>query len=473
MARLPKNEVNLTDAFAATAKCKEGAPYTIYTDADKSFFALRVMPSGVKSWLMRTKGFGEKSFAATNVMDAASARVKAAQLLERRKAGVSIKNLLNQEATPTETPKNGMTLRAALKNYANTRHPAASTLEGITTTLNVYGKSVLDVSMEAIDREVAIDLVMDAWERSPRQGDLLKQYINRLYKLEQLKSPFVNMANKWKSGAAPVCIPPEKMPEVLDAIERLRNMDTRDLVWTAMFTGFRPLAVVMMTWENLHLEADNAAYFIENNAPGFKNGESWSYPIPEVLAERLRRRKGRGEYGKWVFHSSKTDGHVNNYRDAIAKVAELSGLPELTPYNLRDTRGTYSERYFGNTLITQRMLNHRPDYVPDSWVVAGKKVKTSNSTHRYVLTSDTEMRSYVQSYANVVLELGGWLPMSNAVRDIFISNKAVPVTQRIPVYENSMVTPASRVFTEPSVRRQINSPPDDLDSEPTFLSLYE
>lgn len=473
MARLPKNEVNLTDAFAAAAKCKEGAPYTIYTDADKSFFALRVMPSGVKSWLMRTKGFGEKSFASTSEMDAASARVKAAYLLERRKAGVSVKNLLNHDAVPSETPKNGMTLRAALKNFANTRHPAASTFEGMTTTLNVYGKSVLDVPMQSIDREVAIDVVKDAWERSNRQGDLLKQYVNRLYKLEQLKSPFANIANKWKSGGAPFCVPPQKMPGVLDAIEQLRNMDTRDVVWTAMYSGFRPLAVVTMTWKNLNLEDGNATYFIEENAPGFKNGESWHYPIPEVLAERLRRRKGRGEFGDWVFASSKNDDHVNNYRDAIQKVAELSGLPELTPYNLRDTRGTYSERYFGNTLITQRMLNHRPDYVPDSWVVAGKKVKTSDSTHRYVHTSETEMRSYVESYANVVQELGGLKPMSNAVRDIFVSNKAVPVTERIPGFAQSTVTPPARDFAESQVPRQVQQHPENLDDEPTFLSLYE
>lgn len=473
MARLPKNEVNLTDAFAATARCKEGAPYTIYTDADKNHFALRVMASGVKAWLMRSRTYGEKSFSAVSDMDAASARVRADGLIERRKAGVSVKHLLKDDAVPTESPKNGMTLRAALRNYAKTRHPAATTLAGMTTTLNVYAKSLLDTPMESIARELAIDLVSDAWEKSERQGDLLKQYINRLYKLEELKSPFANISNKWKSGAPPFSIPVDKMPAVLDGIERLRNMDTRDLVWTAMLTGFRPLSSITMTWENLYLDEGNASYFIAENASGFKNGASWYYPIPEVLAERLRRRKNRGVFAKWVFHSSRGDGeHVNNYRDAIKLVSEMAGLPELTPYNLRDTRATYSERYFGNTLITQRMLNHRPDYVPDAWMQGGKMVKTSKSTHRYVSTSEDEMRSYVESYANVVQELGGWKPMSGAVRDIFVLNRAVPVTERIPIQLGSTVVPPSRIFVSPEEPQKIPHSQDET-QEPSFLSLYE
>lgn len=428
MAKFSQNVANLTDEFAASATHTGKAKSTVYQDLGTPCFCLRVMRTGSKAWVMNDRKHGQRSLGPVEKMKASQARWEAEQLKGRLVAGLIGSKLAIHQRPAGEA----VTFSTALVMFKRMRDPSATYLKGMTTTLTVYAKDLLDKPMARISQNTAVATVEAAWKLSPRQGDLLKTYANRLYKNEKLDSPFVNMKDRWKSGAPPYSIPVELMPRFLDGIEELRNIGTRDIVWTALLTGFRPLAVVNMEWQHLCLDDGEASYFIAEKAVGFKGGKSWKYPLPEFLAERLRKRKKTKEYGKWVFHSPvDSNAHVTSYREAILTLRESAGMPELIPYNLRDTRGTYSERFFGQTLITQRLLNHRPDYVPDSWRVEGKMVKTSNSTHKYVLTHETEMRSFVERYSDVVLQLGGMQPMSDVVKAVFIENRALAAVERL------------------------------------------
>ncbi len=427
MAKFSNNSANLTDDFAASATHLGSSKSTLYQDIGTPCFCLRVMQTGSKSWVMNDRKHGQRSLGPISDMKASNARVKAEEVQAQLATGVIGSKLAIHQRPATEV----VTFSTALGMFKRMQDPSATYLAGMTTTFKVYAKDLMDLPMDRISRELAVKTVEDAWKRSLRQGDLLKTYANRLYQNERLPSPFVNLKSRWKSGAPPFSIPAELMPRFLDAIEELRNIGTRDIVWTALLTGFRPLAVVNMEWQHLCLDPGNASYFIAEKAVGFKGGKSWKYPLPEFVAARLRKRKETKEYGKWIFHSPvDSNEHVTSYREAILTLRKTVGLPELQPYHLRDTRGTYAERFFGQTLITQRLLNHRPDYVPDSWLVEGKLVATSNSTYKYVLTEETEMRSYVERYADVIMQLGGRQQMSDVVRAVFLDNRALASRER-------------------------------------------
>ena len=428
MAKYSRNTAHLTDEFAAAATHTGKAKSTVYQDIGTPCFCLRVMRTGSKAWVMNDRKHGQRSLGPVEKMKASQARWEAEQLQEQLVNGLIGSKLAIHQRPAGEA----VTFSTALAMFKRMRNPSDTYLKGMTTTLTVYAKDLLNKPMARISQNTAVATVEAAWKLSPRQGDLLKTYANRLYKNEKLDSPFVDLKDRWEGGKPPYSIPIELMPRFLDGIEELRNIGTRDIVWTALLTGFRPLAVVNMQWQHLCLDEGEASYFITKKAVGFKGGESWKYPLPEFLAVRLRKRKQTKEYGKWVFHSPvDSNKHVTSYREAILTLRESAGMPELTPYNLRDTRGTYSERFFGQTLITQRLLNHRPDYVPDAWLVEGKMVPTSNSTHKYVLTHETEMRSYVERYSDVILQLGGMQPMSDVVKAVFIENRALAAVERI------------------------------------------
>jgi integrase len=430
MAKFSRNVANLTDEFAAAAVHVGSSKSTLYQDVGTPCFCLRVMQTGSKAWVMNDRARGQRSLGPVSDMKASRARVLAEETQTQLATGVIGSKLAIHQRPGTEA----VTFLTALKMFELTQHPAATYMKGMSTTIGIYGKDLLKLPMALITRDEAVGAVTAAWKLSLRQGDLLKTYANRLYRNENLESPFTNIKNMWQKGAPPYSIPPELMPRFLDAIDELRNIGTRDILWTALLTGFRPLAVVNMEWQHLCLDPGNSSYFIPEKAVGFKGGKSWKYPLPEFLARRLRKRRETKEYGPWIFHSPvDSNKHVTNYREAVLTLRQTAGMPELQPYHLRDTRGTYAERFFGQTLITQRLLNHRPDYVPDSWVVEGKMVPTSNSTHKYVLTEETEMRSYVERYADVIMQLGGRQQMSDVVRAVFLDNRALAARERTEV----------------------------------------
>lgn len=421
MGRVSTFVTNLSDDFAMGATCPPDKRYIVWSDRDTPCFALRIMNTGSKVWLMNSRTYGQRTICKFNEEKASKARVLAEEMLEQLKKGVEVER--KAKAQPT--------LRTVLELFWRTQNSGPKYKKGMRDTLNIYGSSIIDLPMDGIDKELAISTVEAAWERSLRQGDLFKQYVNRLYKHEKMESPFSGIKNRWAASAPPFAVPVEKMKDLLDSIEEAKRIGTRDVLWTALLTGFRPEAVVSMRWEFIRLDKNDAAYFISPGAPGFKDGESWWYPLPEFLAERLRKRKERHEYGPWIFHSPfDSDKHITNYRDAVLTLRTSAGIPELQPYHFRDTRATYCERFFGQTLVTQRLLNHRPDYVPDTWVVDARLVKTSQSTHRYIKTHAHEIREYVERYCNIILELGEKLPMSDIVRNVFIENKALALAER-------------------------------------------
>jgi hypothetical protein len=47
-----------------------------------------------------------------------------------------------------------------------------------------------------------------------------------------------------------------------------------------------------------------------------------------------------------------------------------------------------------------------------------------------VLTEETEMRSYVERYADVIMQLGGRQQMSDVVRAVFLDNRALASRER-------------------------------------------
>jgi len=421
MAKTAVNITHLNDSFALDAKCPEGQRYIVWQDKDALCFALRIMNTGSKSWLMNSRTHGQRTIGKVSEIKASKARVMAEEMLELVKTGKDVE----------KKAKDKPTLRTAMEMFWRKKNSGEIYKKGMSTTLTIYGRDILDKPMEDIDTKLAMDTVEAAWAKSLRQGDLFKQYASRMYKHEKMESPFSGIKNRWTAVAPPFAIPVERMPDLLDAIEEARRIGTRDVLWTTLLTGFRPEAVVSMRWEFLRLDSGDAAYFISPGASGFKDGESWWYPIPEFLAERLRKRKQRHEYGPWIFHSPfDSDKHITNFRDAVLTLRSEAGIPELQPYHFRDTRATYCERFFGQTIVTQRLLNHRPDYVPDSWVVDARLVKTSQSTHRYIKTHAHEIRSYVEQYCDIIMELGSKKPMTETVRTVFIENKAMALIER-------------------------------------------
>jgi integrase len=417
MGRVAKNTVFLTDAFASTAVCPEGRRFIIFRDTDLPGFCLRVMATGTKAWIVDRRSEGQRVFGEPAVIRAGEARVVAEEILSK--------------ALPKKAHEE-MTLLKALDVFKRTQDPAVSYLKSLTQTISIYGGALVTKAMARITREEAVAQVEYAWNKSPRQGDLFRQYAHRLYTMENLPSPFANIKKKYEGGALPFAVPAGKWKDLLESVAELRFHGSRDAILTSIYTGFRPLAICQMTWDNLRLDKGAAGYFIGPRSQGFKRGKSWWYPLPEVLADVLRNREKYYRVSEFIFYSPyNPDKPMASYADSVESLSIRAGIPELLPYHLRDTRATYAERFFGNTIVTQRLLNHRPDYVPEKFGDdSGNAVTANKSSRRYVETTDAEIRSHVERLANVIQELAGLIDMTDPVRRIFLEGAALSVVER-------------------------------------------
>lgn len=229
---------------------------------------------------------------------------------------------------------------------------------------------------------------------------------------------------------------PADLPRIYKAVQRLQA-DRRTLFWALLLTGGRPLAVLRMKWSRLNL--DEGYYTLTNDkveCAGWKPASSpeWNYPLDDWLLEMLREhRMFAPADAVYLFESNqmKRAGQPMSHTavDTIfAELREQCGLPRnCTPYATRYTRGTYSEIIFGDTLLTQRMLNHQSDYGKAGTKIGGARM---GATGGYVKTLTEQVRSKVNTYASTIKELCGVLPMSPQTQAVFFENRALTIYER-------------------------------------------
>ncbi|KQW36732.1 hypothetical protein ASC76_19035 [Rhizobacter sp. Root404] len=229
---------------------------------------------------------------------------------------------------------------------------------------------------------------------------------------------------------------PTDLPRIYTAVQRLQA-DRRTLFWTLLLTGGRPLAVLRMKWSRLNL--DDGYYTLTNDkteCAGWKPASSpeWNYPLDNWLLEILREhRMFAPDDAVYLFESNqmKRRGQPMSHTalDTIFnELREQCGLPRTcTPYAARYTRATYCEILFGDTLLTQRMLNHQSDYGKAGQQIRGTRM---GATGGYVKTLTEQVRSKCDTYAATMKELCGLLPVSEQTKAIFFENRALTIYER-------------------------------------------
>lgn len=346
-------------------------------------------------------------------------------------------------------------LSDVFKNYIRAKNIIIDNSRRYEQVLRVYGGPIWELPASAITPQLVLDQrekVADgsflAWHTKrgseskakggPGSANDLIEYGSMVWAWHRPKqpNPFAGI-EPYPTGPAreKYVFEPGDMPRIYKAVQRLQ-FERRLLFWTLLLTGGRPLAVLRMKWARLNL--DKGWYTLTNNkieCAGWKPATSpeWNYPLDEWLLEMLRElREYAPEDAVYLFESnqSKRAGQPMSHTavDTIfAELREQCGFPRnCTPYATRYTRGTYSEIIFGNTLLTQRMLNHQSDYGKEGTKIAGAKM---GATGRYV-TATEHIRSSVNTYASTIKELCGIIPMSEQTRFVFFENKALTIYER-------------------------------------------
>jgi integrase len=142
----------------------------------------------------------------------------------------------------------------------------------------------------------------------------------------------------------------------LQAIEDDGDLDIKDFLSIALYTGARKSNVLAMRWDQINFTT--CAWTIPGEE--FKNGEAHTVPLPDAVQGILQRRNAQAR-GPYVFPSKARPGHpMVEPKRGLARVLSRANISDLHLHDLRRTLATFmSESGVSETHIGL-VLGHKP-----------------------------------------------------------------------------------------------------------------
>jgi integrase len=148
---------------------------------------------------------------------------------------------------------------------------------------------------------------------------------------------------------------PDEFPRLFRALRECENLDLRDFVSLALFTGARRSNILAMRWDELSQTATGQRQW---TIPKPKNGEPHVVPlVPEAVAVVKERRKH--VTSEWVFPSDSKSGHVTDVKNGWAKLRAAAHITNLRVHDLRRTMGSWQASAGVSLTIIGGTLGHK------------------------------------------------------------------------------------------------------------------
>ena len=119
------------------------------------------------------------------------------------------------------------------------------------------------------------------------------------------------------------------LQETACSTERMRWIKVELALVLAEATGRRRGAIQQLRWEDVNFDKGAICWPQDSD----KRGKAWLMPMPEQLADELRKFQRRiGAVGGWMFASERNSGapmHARTLTKWLAKAERKAGLPKL------------------------------------------------------------------------------------------------------------------------------------------------
>jgi integrase len=342
---------NLTEQRVA-ALTEEGFVF----DAKVSGLAVRITPSGAKTYVFQRKVTGKP--VRLTIGKCSGLRLDAARAAAERLNGqIAIGGDPRLDRAVARQAEKALTLGAAFDQYLATRTHRPATIVDYQTLWRLHvpdslkRKPVEQIGAADVEK-LKSKLLADSSGRRHRSGKPGKPRTSgkarTAAKLVNLLAAVLNKSGRWADNPCRDVQRPEarvrtrrlSVPEitaVLSILEQRRGGLYADLIAIALLTGARRGALCAMRWCDVHLE--DKIWIVP--ATWSKNGKEVAIALTEQAAAILAGRVPCRGSSPWVWPSAKSAcGHVVNPEKPLREILAAAGVSPASMHDLRRTLGS-------------------------------------------------------------------------------------------------------------------------------------
>lgn len=378
----------------------------LYRDTEKKGLAVRVTPSGKKSFVVDKWDKEKARVARIVISDVGELTVFQAKAEADKLIGQVVRGT-NPVDERRKRHARGVTLIDVFKAYLKARkNLAARTIYDYRRLMNAYLADWHDRAIADIDKDDIEARHEKVGQSSPAQANYMARLLRALFNFASDKygtedEPFLtnnpvkrlNAAKAWyQVDRRQTYIKPTQLKAWFDAV-KLEEELARDYLYVLILTGLRRGEASRLSWK--YIDLDHKTLTI----PDPKNKQQHTLPLSDYLLSILKRRKASQD-GAWVFPGSGRTGHFEEPTKAVARVAEASGV-SFTCHDLRRTFITVAESLDISAYAVKRLANH----------------KTKNDvTSGYIMVDVERLREPMQRITDFILKNAGVKKSVDVVR---------------------------------------------------------
>ena len=355
-----------------------------YRDTDLQGFALRVLPSGRRTFIIERRQ-GKKVHRVTigtfPEITADQARKKAHQLISEMVLGGE---------TPAVTKRDRelelITIDQVFSDYIRDKRLSDGTVRGYESALRLAFPDWRSQPLRDLDRDMVAVRFKELSQRSPSRANHHMRFLGALFHYAMRRYRYANDAPVFSSTPVDVLgdvgiwnrdlrrksyIKPSDLPAWYQAVVNLgsvvpnpNDLIARDYFPLVLFTGLRRDEAGSLTVARCNF---NERYFWIPGAQT-KNGEDHYLPMSDYVHDLLKRRAEQSTNG-YIFPSRGESGHITSLDYQIKKIYADSGVG-FTTHDLRRTLTTVVGSLDISQYAVKRLLNHKVGDVTEGYIVS-------------------------------------------------------------------------------------------------------
>lgn len=329
----------LTDPFIRNLKVESR---TEVFDKDTSGLALRVTPTGYKSFFYRYRFGGKiKRFTIGKyeppTLTLATARDKARELRVQVSNGQDPQGE-KQRSKFQEQPKTVSELVSIFKEDYVKQNLKSSTQKTYTSRLNKIEKKFGRVSIEEVNRNDVKRYLKNLAESQPYNANRIQSILSKMYSFAIKEGytqnhPIKKLEKFGKEKSREPYYNRNEIKNIWDAFET-EDLVVQSVLKMLLICGQRLGETSRMKWSDI--DTERALWIIPEVET--KGGKSHVVPLSNLAIKVLEDIHSITGGKEFVFNSSKNDGNPLVHFDSVVKrIRKATGLNELKLHDLRHT----------------------------------------------------------------------------------------------------------------------------------------